>query len=533
MPRGSREFSYFNREKNVRNGVVVECNWNKADYIVHTIADFTKHQCVYTLRSCFKTRQNPETRSQFYKDERPYEVFENVNFEADEYNLVPEKVARNQKKWECSNMGNDVFAVRDVCIFSRDTPRKCYSELAGIIVPYNDGIADEILTANVPFDCFLQFSFTPSNNVNLDNPAVFSLQYKVHSIEQVNPEQFGLAFKTPWLKFTQPVYEDYDPFNLGSDPEKLKLLPGIKGYALTGNKVYIPSRPRWSVSLAHNKITSLLKIHQCAQIKPHMPLLLDVRYNDNINRYIVYDATARGEKEFPATLTKDRFHQALLSPVPDCPGYFTFRDIGLVFDKYGRMVSFYSSDRQAKINADFTYVDPDERAYTQLEIRRVYDKNDIDLMAVTFEGFYIGNNEFYCPFLHFWILRAPGDMECSIGSWYRLKIDEIHEDEGIADVEAQILPQYDPVPHKMVQENIEFLVEIGVHRAAGNQILVAPYIGPIGITEIELARFENIKAVAIQFPLPEELREDRVQVRPQMTKTFKTFEQGKSVGGYK
>uniref|UniRef100_A0A914XZI8 Uncharacterized protein n=1 Tax=Panagrolaimus superbus TaxID=310955 RepID=A0A914XZI8_9BILA len=382
MLRGSRECRYFNSELNVRNGVVVECNSNNADIIVHTIADFTQHQCVYSLRTCFKTRQTVETRSQLYKDERPYEVFDNVNFEADQYNIVHEKVARNQKKWECFNMGNDVFAVKDVCVFSRDTPRKCYSELAGTIVPYTEGIEKEILTANVPFDCYLQFSFTPSNKVNLDNPAIFPLKYMVHSVEQVNPDRFGLAFKTPWLNICQPVYEEYDPFNFDVDPDKQQYLPGIKAYALTGNKVYIPTKPRWCVSLVHNKINSLLMIRNGAQIIPHMPLLVDLRYNDNLNRYIIYNTSVCGGQQLPATLTSDKFHRAPLSPVPDCPGYFTFRDIGLVFDKYGQMNSFYSSDRQAKISADFTYVDPDERAYTQLEIHRVYEKNEIDLMKM-------------------------------------------------------------------------------------------------------------------------------------------------------
>uniref|UniRef100_A0AC34G115 Hexamerin n=1 Tax=Panagrolaimus sp. ES5 TaxID=591445 RepID=A0AC34G115_9BILA len=226
-------------------------------------------------------------------------------------------------------------------------------------------------------------------------------------------------------------------------------------------------------------------------------------------------------------------HRATISPLPECPGYFVFRDIGLVFDKYGQMSAYYSSPRDEKIDVDFTYVDPDERAYTQLEVHHVYDKKEIDLMKMDFDGVYIGNNEFYCPYLHFWFLRAPTNMKLTIGAWYHLKIDEIHGEKYLVDVEAEIVPYYDPVPYKMVQKTPEFLVDISVHRVAGNQILVAPYIGPIGITDLELARFENFRAVAIQFPLGEEFPEDRPQRRPHVTRMFKTAEIGKSVGGYK
>uniref|UniRef100_A0AC35FBF9 Uncharacterized protein n=1 Tax=Panagrolaimus sp. PS1159 TaxID=55785 RepID=A0AC35FBF9_9BILA len=114
---GSREARYFNSERNVQNGVVVESKFPKADDIALTVVDFARHECVYVLRTCFKARHNAETRSQFYKDERPYEVFENVNYLCDANNIVTEQIARNQKKWECFNMGNDVFAVRYIFLY--------------------------------------------------------------------------------------------------------------------------------------------------------------------------------------------------------------------------------------------------------------------------------------------------------------------------------------------------------------------------------------------------------------------------------
>uniref|UniRef100_A0A914Q480 p-granule-associated protein DEPS-1 second OB-fold domain-containing protein n=1 Tax=Panagrolaimus davidi TaxID=227884 RepID=A0A914Q480_9BILA len=196
MRLGSREARFFNRERNVQNGVVVECNFLKADRIALTVVDLARHESVYVLQTCFRARHNADTRSQFYKDERPYEVFENVNFECDENNIVTEKIARNQKKWECFNMGNDVFAVKDVCLFSRHNPPKCYSELAGREVPYDPEIAKLILLPNVPLDCFLQFEFTSSSNIELARPTIQKLEYRVHSVEQVNPDRFGLILKT-------------------------------------------------------------------------------------------------------------------------------------------------------------------------------------------------------------------------------------------------------------------------------------------------------------------------------------------------
>lgn len=85
--------------------------WHRSDAVAHTIVDFARKKTVYVLRSCFKARQNPSSRSQFYKDETPYNVFDNVSYQDDKDNYVRTAIARYQKKWECLNMGNDVFAV--------------------------------------------------------------------------------------------------------------------------------------------------------------------------------------------------------------------------------------------------------------------------------------------------------------------------------------------------------------------------------------------------------------------------------------
>ena len=112
-PSASREATYFHGThafcKNF--GVVLETFWDRRDRIVHTVIDFSKRKTFYVLQECFKIRQTPETRSQRFKDERAYAVFENVNYEADDDGYVREHIARNQKKWEVENMGNDVFVV--------------------------------------------------------------------------------------------------------------------------------------------------------------------------------------------------------------------------------------------------------------------------------------------------------------------------------------------------------------------------------------------------------------------------------------
>ena len=86
---GSREAKFFQGELAATNGVIVETNWDRRDGITQTIVDFPQKRTVYVLRSCFQTRENPETRSQHNKDERAYEVFENVNYSNVSFFIYP------------------------------------------------------------------------------------------------------------------------------------------------------------------------------------------------------------------------------------------------------------------------------------------------------------------------------------------------------------------------------------------------------------------------------------------------------------
>uniref|UniRef100_A0A914P7J7 Uncharacterized protein n=1 Tax=Panagrolaimus davidi TaxID=227884 RepID=A0A914P7J7_9BILA len=100
---------------------------------------------------------------------------------------------------------------------------------------------------------------------------------------------------------------------------------------------------------------------------------------------------------------------------------------------------------------------------------------------------------------------------------------------------AVLIADYEHIPHKQVNGNYEYLFNITVLRFANNAIVHASTLGTaIGATENEIARCESgISAVGVQFPLPEALPENRPQLRPKITRTFKNYEAGKSIAGYK
>ena len=79
---------------------------------------------------------------------------------------------------------------------------------------------------------------------------------------------------------------------------------------------------------------------------------------------------------------------------------------------------------------------------------------------------YIGNNEFFCSLLHFWILCASVKHEYVVGGWYELTIEHVYYREGIADVHAYP-SSYDPVPCKKFgakSYEVSFCFLIGLSR---------------------------------------------------------------------
>lgn len=107
----SRESKFFNGGLAPRNGVVLESFWDSDEEVASIVADFTNHVYVFVLRSCFQNTISPNTFSQLQKDLRPYNVFEPVQFECNQYNVVKQKISRYIKRYEVINLGHSVLAV--------------------------------------------------------------------------------------------------------------------------------------------------------------------------------------------------------------------------------------------------------------------------------------------------------------------------------------------------------------------------------------------------------------------------------------
>uniref|UniRef100_A0AC35F5I2 Uncharacterized protein n=1 Tax=Panagrolaimus sp. PS1159 TaxID=55785 RepID=A0AC35F5I2_9BILA len=173
---------------NSQNGVILENNLNDPNsQIIFTILDFTKDQSFYVLRYSYKPSED---------EEMPLQIFDNINYEGDIKNFIREQITRNKSynkgKFECKNLGNGIFVVKAICVFSTGSPTKCFTNICGEI-EFNKEVLSKVLLADVTFDCWLQFSFVKSSDVNLNNPSINHITYKFHSIEKVNTH-FDFAF---------------------------------------------------------------------------------------------------------------------------------------------------------------------------------------------------------------------------------------------------------------------------------------------------------------------------------------------------
>lgn len=75
---------------------------------------------------------------------------------------------------------------------------------------------------------------------------------------------------------------------------------------LSGKHIFIPTKPRWKVWLASQKLGALLKTDNHS-VQPHMALTIDVRFNYTLDRFIVFEATYRNAAPLAANLTEDGF----------------------------------------------------------------------------------------------------------------------------------------------------------------------------------------------------------------------------------
>uniref|UniRef100_A0AC35EZ96 Uncharacterized protein n=1 Tax=Panagrolaimus sp. PS1159 TaxID=55785 RepID=A0AC35EZ96_9BILA len=509
------------RFDNSQNGVILENNLNDPNsQIVFTILDFTKNQSFYALRYSYKPSEDIEM---------PLQIFDNINYEGDIKNLIHLQITRNKSykkdKFECKNLGNGIFVVKAICVFSTGSPIKCFTNICGEI-EFSDEVLSKVLLADVTLDCWLQFSFVKSSDVNLNNPSINHITYKFHSVEKVNTD-FDVAYDAPLWKKSKPrkMYEIYDPFFRNYPSKVLQYL--------NRSTIYIPGKPRIPVSLALKEFSNGAKV----ELKPHMPIIVNICYCEILKRFIVYEMrTTRNGMELQATFTPDNFHQVNLSPVVSCPGFFIFGKNGLIHDKYGKLSEFHNL--RLGITSVFHYVDPDEWSYTSLEIPQSKKINLDELQNIVFDAMdEIFHNEFYSPHLHYCLIYALEKNETyKVGHWYKLTIDSLNDETYVAIVNAKLVEDYGHIPSKKNGSNYEFLVEVSVQCCNIFKLLAAPYLGAIGMKEADSEKCFNGKefhACSILFPVAKEVPEHRPQIRPIFIQCFKDINDGMTSGCFK
>ena len=53
--------------------------------------------------------------------------------------------------------------------------------------------SSRVLCSNVTFDCYVQFQFVRSSEIDTNNCQINKLKYRLHKLENVNPDRFADA----------------------------------------------------------------------------------------------------------------------------------------------------------------------------------------------------------------------------------------------------------------------------------------------------------------------------------------------------
>ncbi|KAE9554930.1 hypothetical protein FO519_001827 [Halicephalobus sp. NKZ332] len=439
----SRESKFFNGGLAPRNGVVLESFWDSDEEIASIVADFTNHAYVFVLRSCFQNTISPETKSQLQKDLRPYNVFEAVQFECNQYNVVKQKISRFIKRHEVVNLGHSILAASislkqyfPLLSSSPDTDEsqiKCYTDIAGM-VPCSRAHYGRNIVRNVPCVCWLRFNYRPgmfSRRVS-EKVDVMEIKYTLYSVVGVDSDNLEFAYSAPWNRHLKvPMYQNFDEFVDPAEKQDRKYINQLAFY-LHNQLVYIPRLPKIPIRFAWIQYIGILR-EQSTTIVSTKAMNLDVRYHALAKSFIAYDPaqTAKSDLNVKYCFSSDLNHHfiATLQSIPSCPGFFfivgpgpdknrddIFRQ-GIVHDPYAIYRNRYTCVTEYIDRAVIKYRDPDPYSYTPLYVCSTpgiaVNYNDLLGRNVAAFCYDIGSEDalFYSPPLHDCEIRMKMELD--------------------------------------------------------------------------------------------------------------------------
>ncbi|KAE9549178.1 hypothetical protein FO519_007610 [Halicephalobus sp. NKZ332] len=512
----SREATFFLSGGPVPNtGVVVCTNFDRSHEICMVVADFTRNQYVYCLKSCLGNRLNPQTRSQFYKDECPYQALENVQFMPDEKNIVRKEVARYIKKWEVTTLLNGHMAVKCYCVISKDG--QCYTNVAGL-VPCDESVVGRNITKNVTYYCWLGFNWDPQSVFleELGSQIPGKIRYWLEELLEVAPNEFDFAKHTPWNKgrpsdatyFVDEITGIVSRNDVTTDEAPIA---DVLAFFLFDNLLYVPSSPRFTVRLAWHKCTGIFK-SEFDDILSMTSLKVDMKYNSLLRQHIVFcSSLEKYISPLHGTVTRDPLEGCYivmdLRAVPRCPGFFASSDRqAIIHDPFGVLAYYYTSNDYVP-NIKVKYADPDPCSYTTLYVSEsnglpsedVVDPSLLTKVNSKISGLCISPNVFYSPALHNYDIVPLKDSRTeplNPGNWYILFL-QMFDEETKTFYATFEKSRANKIPTKCVGKGkYQFLMELEILRTPVLMIC-HPQVGAIGFSEALKVRVPPIRPFAI------------------------------------